>query len=187
MVTNQSSAAPPKTAPVEGGVFIHPAIPLLAMNESVDGRDRIQFFQRRLDEHGFLSFLDMEVTDIGTETVTVTIPYHPKVTNAASNGGNVHGGIASTLVDTAGGLCVFSTLEDPRSADVATIDLNISYLRPARGDLVGTASVVRVGGTVGVIRVEVESETPDGTVDLVAVGRASYRIFRPESRSAEGA
>lgn len=156
------------------------------MCASVDGGDREEYFQGRLDEHGFLSFLDMEVIGLGAEELTVRIPYHPKLTNVGSIGGTVHGGIASTLVDTAGGLCVLSTLDDPFNADVATIDLNVSYLRPAQGDLVGTASVVRIGGTVGVASVEVRSETPDGTVEVVAVGRASYRIFRPESGSDGG-
>ncbi|MFB6153568.1 MAG: hotdog domain-containing protein, partial [Halodesulfurarchaeum sp.] len=59
-------------------------------------------------------------------------------------------------------------------------DLNVSYLRPARGDLVGTAEVVRVGGSVGVSTISVESETPDGAIKEVAVGRGSFRIFRPE-------
>jgi len=60
---------------------------------------------------------------------------------------------------------------------VATIDLNLSYLRPATSDLVCTADVVRTGSTVGVAEMTVESTTPDGETKEVAVGRGSFRVF----------
>jgi uncharacterized protein (TIGR00369 family) len=150
------------------------------MTEPSDVADPASFLQEFIDEHGFLSFLDLTVDELETGHLVMRVPYDRKLTNKGPGNGNVHGGIASTLIDTAGGLCVHTSLEDPFASSVATIDLNVSYLRPARGDLVGTADVVRIGGTVGVAEVTVESETPDGEIDEVAVGRGSYRIFRPE-------
>src|SRR5690606_14984827 len=41
----------------------------------------------------------------------------------------LHGGVLSTLVDTAGGAAAFTTLET--SQVVATIDMLVDYLRPA--------------------------------------------------------
>lgn len=142
--------------------------------------DPMAFLQEFIDEHGFLSFLDLTVEELEPGYMVMRVPYDRKLTNTGPGEGNVHGGIASTLIDTAGGLCVHTALENPFESSVATIDLNVSYLRPARGDLVGTAEVVRVGGTVGVAEVTVESETPDGEIEPVAVGRGSFRIFRPE-------
>lgn len=60
--------------------------------------------------------------------------------------------------------------------DFRGINLNVNYLQQALGDLTATAEVVRAGNTVGVARVGVESETPDGE-DLVAVGQGAYRLF----------
>jgi acyl-coenzyme A thioesterase PaaI-like protein len=47
------------------------------------------------------------------------------------------------------------------------------------GDLRATAEVVRAGGSMGVAQVDVTAPTPHGE-DTVAVGRASYRLFRGE-------
>lgn len=150
------------------------------MADSSDTVDPKSFLQEFIDEHGFLSFLDLQVEELEPGYMVMRVPYDPKLTNKGRGNGNVHGGIASSLIDTAGGLCVHTALEDPLESNVATIDLNVSYLRPARGDLVGTAEVVRIGGTVGVAEVTVESETPNGDIDEVAVGRGSFRIFRPD-------
>jgi uncharacterized protein (TIGR00369 family) len=53
----------------------------------------------------------------------------------------------------AGGMAVWSDLEDPR-ARVATIDLRVDYLRPGRLErLDAKAHVVRKGNRVGVVDV----------------------------------
>ncbi|MXR21733.1 PaaI family thioesterase [Halobacterium bonnevillei] len=142
-----------------------------------DADDASAFIQSYVDDHGFLSFLDLDVESAGDGEMTLRVPYDEKLTNHGAGEGNVHGGIAATLIDTAGGLAVRTALEEPVGAGVATIDLNVSYLRPARGDLVADASVVRVGSTVGVAEVSVTAEEPDGDTEEVAVGRGSFRIF----------
>lgn len=156
-----------------------------------DADDAAAFIQSYVDDHGFLSFLDLHVEAVGDGEMTLRVPYDEKLTNHGAGEGNVHGGIAATLIDTAGGLAVRTALDEPVAAGVATIDLNVSYLRPARGDLVADADVVRVGSTVGVAEVTVTAERAaadgeregddggdeDGDTEEVAVGRGSFRIF----------
>lgn len=142
-----------------------------------DVDDAAAFIQSYVDDHGFLSFLDLSVEDLDDGEMTLRVPYHEKLANHGAGRGNVHGGIAATLIDTAGGLAVRTALDNPVEAGVATIDLNVSYLRPARGDLVAEADVVRVGSTVGVAEVSVESTDDDGDTVEVAVGRGSFRVF----------
>jgi uncharacterized protein (TIGR00369 family) len=143
--------------------------------------DARTFVQAHLDEHGFLSWLDLTVESIEPGYLVMRVPYDEKLANHGTGAeGQVHGGIASTLVDTAGGVACQSALDDPVAGGAATIDLNVSYLRPAVGDLVAEADVVRVGSTVGVATVTVESDTPDDGVQPVAEGRGSYRLFRSE-------
>jgi uncharacterized protein (TIGR00369 family) len=156
-------------------------VPVTAMT-AFDADDTAAFIQSYVDDHGFLSFLDLSVEHVAEGEMTMRVPYHEKLANHGPGQGNVHGGIAATLIDTAGGLSVRTALDDPVQAGVATIDLNVSYLRPAKGDLVATADVVRVGSTVGVAEVDV---TVDPTADdeedepyEVAVGRGSFRVFR---------
>lgn len=150
------------------------------MDDVFDSEDARAFLQRYIDQHGFLSFLDLTVESLTPGEMVMRVPYDEKLANRGRGNGNVHGGIAATLIDTAGGLSVHSALDDPMRSGVATIDLNVSYLRPARGDLVATAEVVRIGSTVGVATVDVESTTPEGDSTAVAVGRGSFRVFRPD-------
>lgn len=138
-----------------------------------------EVLQSHLDRHGFLSWLDTTVEELEPGELTMRVPYDEKLANHVDGGeGNVHGGIAATLVDTAGGIACQTALEDPLSGGAATIDLDVSYLRPAQDDLVAEAEVVRVGSTVGVATVTVESRIPDGEWAEVAVGQGSYRLFR---------
>ncbi|AFZ72500.1 PaaI family thioesterase [Natronobacterium gregoryi] len=142
------------------------------------------FLQHYIDEHQeFLSWIGTSVEDIDQGTMTLAVPYDEKLTNTRPNTdddrrADIHGGIAATLIDTVGGLSLRTELADPFAASIATINLNVNYLRPATGDLVATANVIRTGSTVGVSAVTVESTTPDGETREVATGQGAYRIFR---------
>ena len=128
-------------------------------------------------EHGFLSWLGFTVETFETGRMVATIPFDDKLTNP-TDPPTVQGGVASTLIDVTGGIVLRPYLADPIDDDMATINLNVNYLRPAAGDLTATAEVIRAGGSVGVSTVEVVSETPDGEERTVAVGQGSYRLFR---------
>jgi uncharacterized protein (TIGR00369 family) len=78
-----------------------------------------------------------------------------------------HGGVIAALIDIAGDYAIASRL----GRWVATIDLRVDYLRPAReGALVATAHAVKVGRTVGVADVDLR----DAQGAVVAVGRCAY-------------
>jgi uncharacterized protein (TIGR00369 family) len=134
-------------------------------------------------EHGYLSWLNTRVDAIERGRVVVTIPYDETLTNTVTPP-TIHGGVAATLVDTAGGIAQRTVLEDPVGGGVATVNLNVNYLRRAGGDLTATADVVRAGGTIGVSSVTVEAPVPenggpaDGDREAVATGQAAYRLFR---------
>jgi uncharacterized protein (TIGR00369 family) len=85
----------------------------------------------------------------------------------------LHGGVISTLIDTAGGLAAWSAL--PAGESVSTVDLRVDYLEPAGlgADLRAAAELVRKGNRVCHVRVAVTQ----GEV-LVAEGRAVYNIHR---------
>ncbi|WP_254765991.1 PaaI family thioesterase [Salinilacihabitans rarus] len=143
-------------------------------------RDLLQGY---IDEnHEFLSWLGTTVEHVGPGTMTMAIPYDDKLTNSRPTGRDgrpdIHGGVAATLIDTVGGLVLRTAFDDPSSGGVATINLNVNYLRPATGDLEATADVIRAGTSVGVSEITVESTTPDGETREVATGQGAYRLFR---------
>lgn len=157
---------------------------------STDGRDEFDdpesMLQHFLDENQeFLSWLGTTVDHVGDGTMTMSIPYDEKLTNTRPDAGpderaDLHGGVAATLIDTVGGIALRTAMDEPFGVRIATINLNVNYLRPATGDLEATANVIRVGGSVGVSEITVESTTPDGETKAVATGQGAYRIFRPE-------
>ena len=130
-----------------------------------------------LEEHGYLAWLGVRLSDAGQGWAVMRIPYDEKLLNPGT-GGTVHGGVAATLIDTASAFALRTTFEEPMEANMATTDLHVNYLRPARDDLVARADVVRAGGSIGVTDVTVESTTPEGEQKAVAVGRTTYRLFR---------
>ena len=139
------------------------------------------FLQSYIDEHhGFLSWLGTSVESVSEGTMVMTIPYDEKLTNTRpgrEEAPDMHGGVAATLVDTAGGLAQRTTLDNPLEGGVATINLNVNYLRPATADLTATAEVIRAGSSVGVSEITVESTT-NGETKPVATGQGAYRLFR---------
>ncbi|NEU57776.1 PaaI family thioesterase [Halorussus sp. MSC15.2] len=147
---------------------------------SADATAEMQAF---VDRHGYLSWLGVTVEAVERGRLVMSVPYDEKLVNPDPDGtAVVHGGIAATLVDTASGFVLRTTFEDPAEAALTTTDLNVSYLRPATGDLRAEAEVVRAGGSMGVTEVTVTSERPgDEEATEVAVGRASYRLFRGET------
>lgn len=153
------------------------------MDDSFD--DHRTLLQDYIDEHHeFLSWLGTTVEHIGPATMTMAIPYDEKLTNTRPSNGtsnkrpDIHGGIAATLIDTVGGLALRTDFDEPTKGGVATINLNVNYLRPATGDLEATADVIRAGNSIGVSEITVESTTPDGETRDVATGQGAYRLFR---------
>ncbi|WP_255151486.1 PaaI family thioesterase [Halorarius halobius] len=141
-----------------------------------------QYFDTR---HEFLSWLGVQVDELEHGRAVMSIPYDRKLTNVPwyeqeseePERHPIQGGVASTLIDTVGGIAMRGHLTDPLSDGVATINLNVNYLRQATGDLTATAEVIRAGDTVGVADVLVES-TAGGETKPVAIGQGAYRLFQ---------
>lgn len=96
--------------------------------------------------------------------------------------GVLHGGVIAAVLDAVGGLAVFMALLE-RLGDapieqkkemimkMATIDMRIDYLRPAKGDFfIATAHALKCGKRVSSTRMELH----DNHHKLVAVGGAAF-------------
>jgi uncharacterized protein (TIGR00369 family) len=103
---------------------------------------------------------------IELECVTGEFMYNPI--------GAVHGGVAATLVDSAAGCAVQTTL--PAGTGYTSVDLSVHYLRPITTDLgpvraIGT--VINRGRRTALGRAEVR----DGANRLLAHGTSSCMLF----------
>jgi len=81
--------------------------------------------------------------------------------------GLLHGGVMTLVADTASWFAVASIRDD---SYVASVELNVNFLRPAvRTAVIATAEVVQSGRRVAVARFEVRNESED----LLAVGHST--------------
>ena len=98
--------------------------------------------------------------------------------------GSLHGGVISSVLDTAGGLMatagmIQKKVDHPKEeiaqniAKVGTIDLRVDYLRPGKGSgFTSCASIMRIGRKVAVTRMELHNNQGR----LIAVGTGTYLI-----------
>jgi uncharacterized protein (TIGR00369 family) len=121
----------------------------------------------------FNKFLGLRVGSLKKGHARLFIPFRPELVGDPLRPA-LHGGVVSMLADTAGGMAVWSGVDDDRSR-VSTIDLRIDYLRPARLEtLIAEASVVRLGNRVGVADVRLfHLDAEDVTV---ATGKGVYNV-----------
>lgn len=129
-----------------------------------------------IDNHGYLGWLGIRIEAFDDGRAVLRLPRDEKLENPGS--GAVHGGVVATMVDLASAIALRNTFDEPAGGSLTTTDLNVSYLRPARGDLLATGDVVRAGGTTGVAQVTVEGEASESEDPVVAVGRGTFRLFR---------
>ncbi len=128
----------------------------------------------------FNRFLGVKVEALERGSCVLRLPWRDELVGDAARPA-VHGGVLSTLVDTAGGGACFSML-DRDSDSLSTVDLRVDYLRPAGAeDLWCRAEVVRMGNRVGVARMLVYSGNmpdPQRADRPIASGQAVYNIVR---------
>lgn len=94
-----------------------------------------------------------------------------------NNGGRVHGGLLTSLADTAAGVAVRSKRPDGKMS--ATTDLSIAFIRPPTGDrLLATAEVIHAGTRL--FRTEIVIHCAD---KLIAKTSATFMIVDAERKS----
>jgi uncharacterized protein (TIGR00369 family) len=128
-----------------------------------------------LEHHEHLQSLGIDIESQEEGSVRLSLLDDDSLVNPGSRA--IQGGVVATLIDHAGGAAIRTVLEDPLETPHATTDLNVTYLRPATGDLTAEATVLRAGRSMGVVEVAVTADTEDG-VKQVAVGRVSLHLDR---------
>ena len=129
----------------------------------------IRFFE---DGIAFNRHLGMKVVELGMERRRIFIPFKPELVGDPFRPA-LHGGVLSTLADTAGGLAVFARV-GMTTARVSTVDLRVDYYSPAGMlDTYAVAEVVRLGNRVGVARINVYQ---DDEHKPIAEGKGVYNI-----------
>lgn len=95
--------------------------------------------------------LGLEMTSLAPGKACMSLAYQDRLAGDPASG-VVHGGVISTLLDTVAGLAAMSAV--PAHTPVATLDLRIDYLKPARpGEtIIGEGECFRLTSSVAFVR-----------------------------------
>jgi uncharacterized protein (TIGR00369 family) len=126
-----------------------------------------------MEEHvPFNRFLGLRGESVGEGRAVMVLPVRPEFVGDPRRPA-LHGGVLSSLIDTAGGVAAWSALAPGET--VSTVDLRVDFLEPAGlgAPLRAEAELVRKGNRVCHVRVAVRQGE-----SLVAEGRAVFNIHR---------
>ena len=103
--------------------------------------ERLERIERAIEAVPYARLLGIQLEKVAPGEATLTLAVRPEL---SQNHGVVHGGAIASLLDTATAFAILTLLEPDER--VTTVDLTISYLRPAvEGTLQATARVLRQG------------------------------------------
>ena len=121
----------------------------------------------------FHRWLGVRLKALDAEGVEIELPWREEFSSDPDIH-YAHGGVLASLIDLAADYAVAARL----GRGVPTIDLHVDYHRPAfPGPLIARASLVKLGGTIGVA----EARVCDEKGALVASGRALFLTRSPDS------
>jgi uncharacterized protein (TIGR00369 family) len=144
----------------------------MQINEELAGIVR-KFMREYVPFNAFLG-IDLDVLEEGH--ALLSLPFRPEfIGDSMRSPPALHGGLTATLLDTAGGAAVWTTVQ--LQDRVSTIDMRVDYLRPGRSELLlAEATVIRTGNRVGVTTMRAyHPTTPNETI---AEARGVYNIKR---------
>ena len=104
--------------------------------------------------------------------IVAKLPFDERLVGHPDSG-LLHGGVVTTLLDSAGGAAVYLKLGGP--TPIATLDLRIDYLKPAAGRIavLARAECLKLTRNIAFVRM---SAYHDDASDPIALGTATYMI-----------
>ena len=129
----------------------------------------LTFVNETVQDIPFLKTLGISVMDITEKHAEMTVTIDERHLNYM---GTVHGGLISALVDT---VCFFPKPLIPSGLKLTTVDLHVSYVKPAlQGDtLVARSELLHLGRRTARLSVKVT----DQDHGLVAYGTATLMVL----------
>jgi uncharacterized protein (TIGR00369 family) len=116
--------------------------------------------------------LGLVVESVRPGAALLRCDYHPRLAGNPDSG-VLHGGVVTTILDSACGLATFSAQEEPLA--VATLDLRIDYLKPAAPGkpVYAWAEVYRKTRSIAFVRGQAYQDSPE---DLIANSVATFMV-----------
>ena len=107
----------------------------------IDPRCRESF-----DRQGLMTLLSAELLEAADGRAVIEVPYREDLTQQH---GYFHGGVVTTIADTASGYAAYTTM--PPDSSVLTVEFKINLMNPAAGDRLRAEARVRKAGRTLVV------------------------------------
>jgi uncharacterized protein (TIGR00369 family) len=112
-----------------------------------------ELIRRSFALQGTMGLLGASIERIEPGEVTLTLPFRTEV---SQQHGFFHGGVISTMLDTA---CGYAAMESRPGAEVLTVEFKLNFTAPARGVLLrAKGRVITAGRTLIVCMGEAEAD-----------------------------
>ena len=122
----------------------------------------------RMNKAPYFQLLGMKVVELAEGYARLTVPVEERMNSLI---GSLHGGVLSSLSDAAVAMALLTVIEPDEKP--LTVELNINYLRPVKGDqAIAEARIVNRGRTIAVGDVDIT----DKSGRLIAKSRATYMV-----------
>ncbi|MDI9570689.1 MAG: PaaI family thioesterase [Pseudomonadota bacterium] len=128
------------------------------------------------EQQGIMKAIGATLTSVTPGEVRIDLPFGQAVTQQH---GYFHGGIVTTIVDSACGYAAYSLM--PAHSEVLTVEYKVNFLAPAKGEkIVGIGKVIRAGRSITVCSGEARA-FQDGKGRLVAIMQATMMMIKTAS------
>jgi uncharacterized protein (TIGR00369 family) len=132
------------------------------------------YFEQINEEYkasAFWRFYGIEMLHIGKGSAELRLPLD--MDRFANPRGVVHGGVASSLLDSVSGVSIKTMIEQSQS--VATLNLSVNYTRPGIGGaMIAKGKVVTAGKRIATVSGEIYDEQEH---KLLATSSGTFMIF----------
>ncbi|MEP6717689.1 MAG: PaaI family thioesterase [bacterium] len=136
------------------------------MSDGALPAERIEWIERAMETVPYAQLLGIQLEKLAPGEATLMLLVRPDL---LQNHGVVHGGATASLIDSATAFAILTLLEPAER--VTTVNLTISYLRPAReGHMRAIARVLRQGRRL----LTVSAEVTDKGGTLLATALSTY-------------
>jgi len=125
--------------------------------------------------------LGVKVLKVAADEAIMALPYNPDFVGDPATG-VLHGGVVTTLIDTVSGMAVMGATGLP--VGIATLDLRIDYLKPARAhaELHAAAHCYKITTSIAFVRAR--AYHPDAPDDLVASCVGAFMLAANDGKAA---
>ena len=149
-----------------------------SVREERPGKARTELTQLQKDgiaakiaNNPVVKFVGIELLEVKAGQATLVLPPREELHNSM---GLIQGGILAVFADVAGGVSLYSVLDDPAKVLIPTIEFKLNFLRPARrGDLFARGEVTHHGRQIALCQVDISTTAKT----LLATGLFTYMII----------